>query len=140
MPPEEPSKLQPRKPHKDRKDIVTSNTFSLPWSKALAFFVPLTNPFWRRVYLCPYLNIPVTNDCWAYDCVTKRLKAYLVRDRKLNIWWLQSTVTKQPISPEFSSKDSLTNWVIYEGLTRGYIKVESFTGYKGRVINHFVNI
>jgi hypothetical protein len=138
LPPEEPSKLQPRKSPKEKKTIVTRSLFSIPSTGAMGLFIPRERYYWGRSYDCPYVEKPIDNYYMAAEHVIKRLKAYIVRDTKLDVYWLQSNVTQQPISPEFSSKENLINWVTYEGLTRKYLKLDSFTGYKGRVIWQFL--
>jgi hypothetical protein len=68
---------------------------------------------------------------WGYhsapDHVIRRLKAHLIRNKDMGIFWLQAEATKQQISPEFHTYSCLVDWLMYEGLSRGWLYVESGT-------------
>jgi hypothetical protein len=48
-----------------------------------------------------------------------------MRNKKLGIFWLENEATKIQISPEFHNFDCLIDWLLYEGLSRGWVYVES---------------
>ena len=58
--------------------------------------------------------------------VTRRLRAYLVRSRSMGIFWLENEATRKQISPEFSSYDCLLDWLLYLGLSKGWVWVETW--------------
>ena len=74
-----------------------------------------------------YVHIGRVNRCYQSGLihVIRRLKAHLMINKSMKIFWLQAEATKQQISPEFHNYDCLINWLIYEGMSRGWLYVET---------------
>lgn len=121
--PPEPSKLSKRKPGGSPKPVI---------KKASQWNMYRDRPretqyrcyWWDRMWHCPYLGVDVRG--WLGGCqdhVLRRLRGMLMEDSDAKIYFIIAHHNGKQISPEFSSYENLNNWLIYEGLKRGWLKV-----------------
>jgi len=80
----------------------------------------------------PFSGIPrgVWGGYWESH-VIRRLKVVVKRDLRTDLIWLEDQATKVQVSPEFSSRDNMVYWLEYTGLERGWLKVETYDGWRG---------
>jgi len=125
--PEPPSKLLPRKQGPSpRPPKKVKNLYSLAPKGP-----------WRRWYLPAYdkydpVNPHVGHRVGSYSLysagehVIRRLKANLMEDTTLKIYWVEEQATHAQLSPVFYSFEGITNWLLYLGLEKGWLTIESF--------------
>ena len=80
---------------------------------------------WGKPRYCPYVGyLNGSYRTGVGQHVIRRLRAVLYEDKMFGVVWLEDQSTGEQISPEFSSRGGLLNWLEYEGLGRGYLEVE----------------
>lgn len=121
-PPEEPSKLAPRKKAR-KEDVINTSLWHLMSSAGGD-----TWRSWVAKVVCPFTGAAMTR--WSRehgaDHVVKRLKGIVKKDTRLNIFWVEAQATKKQLTPEFSNYDCLVNWLVFYGIKAGFLKLSSF--------------
>jgi len=129
LPPEEPSKLQPRKVNKHSEPVVTTNLWQMMGSRKKWYW--LCEESWRTAVPCPFTGKKFTT--WqresAAEHVIRRMKGVLLRDKRMGIYWIEDQATKVQLTPEFSNYDCMVNWLVYKGIKSGFIYLDSFIGW-----------
>lgn len=123
--PDPPSKLTPRKPHPaPRPEKRIKNLYSIAprdgrwwWSSPKGSSTPN-----------PHIGYPlgIYQLVSAGEHVVRRLKANLWVDTKLKVYWIEEQATHAQLSPVFHSFNGIANWLLFEGLSRGWLVVETF--------------
>jgi hypothetical protein len=77
--------------------------------------------FWAR-YTSPFVGQLSYSRCTENGMhVLKRLRADVWGNE--DIVWVEGQSTHEQLSPEFSNRECLLNWLEYEGFRRGYLQV-----------------
>lgn len=129
MPVEPPkSKLQPRKKGSKKLDEYIISAYSLTPEEFYG------GGWWwwgrnkRVLHFIPHAGHEFGG--WsirsAVEHVQRRMKADIRKSRSLGIYWLEAQGIKKQLSPEFSSFQCFVWWVIYLGLSKGWLYVEGF--------------
>ncbi len=118
-----PSKLSPRKTTSSRPVKRVKHLYSL---------IPEGSWWWslrkRSSLVNPHVGYPLGayNLYSAGEHVIRRLKANLTEDSSSKVYWVEEQATHGQISPVFHSFNGIVNWLLYEGLSRGWLTVETF--------------
>lgn len=118
-----PSKLAPRK---------TSHSRPVKHVKHLYSLAPKEDWWWssrkRSSPTNPHVGYPLST-YQLYDAgehVVRRMKANLMEDTVLKVYWVEKQVAHAQCSPTFHSFDGIVSWLLFEGLSRGWLSVETF--------------
>lgn len=119
-----PSKLGPRKTSHDRP---------VRHIKSLSSLAPHDSRWWwssrkRSSPINPHVGYPLsTYQLYsAAEHVIRRLKANLIEDTTLKIYWVEAQATHAQLTPVFHNFTGIVSWLLYEGLSRGWLTVETY--------------
>lgn len=124
------SKLQPRKSGTHQKPVKKGSVWNMRWDnkpKERGWY------WWVRSWYCPHVGTQVHGYMHGrLDHVVQRMRGLLLEDRATGVYFMvaQHDRSKQ-ISPEFSSYENVRNWLVFEGLRRGYLLVKKVKNWEG---------